>query len=313
MQIPHTHSAVSASPLKFAKDMTPPGNVLFLSQSAFRRREHPLVPQTPVKVLALKSSGEEAELIHSPREFQNAFFREVQPARQLLALCEYLPDVDFFAKDAAGLFTAVSKRTLQRVGVEREDDLLGKSDDTIHPPNVAKAIREDDLRVMRTCEPLVDRVEALYARTRAKDWFLTTKVPLFDAAGEVVGIMGFVRPYRGAGSAADPQINRVVTCIQEKFWERLKLADLARLANLSERQLNRRFQEIFRTSVQEFIVRTRVQAASDALLETNRCIAEIAQSCGFYDQAAFTRHFRKHIGETPLVFRRRSGRPRASC
>lgn len=269
-----------------------------------------MAPLPPVKVPVLKSLGQESAQLQSPREFQKAFFCKVQPVRQLLALFDYLPNIDSFAKDATGRFTAVGRGTLQRVGLEREEDLLGKCDDVIHPPNVAKAIREDDLEVMQSHKPLVDRIEALYARTRAKEWFLTTKVPLLDAEGKVIGIMGFVRPYRGTGSAADPQINRVVTCIQENYWERLKAADLARLANLSERQLNRRFQETFRVSVHEFIIRTRVQAASDALLETNRSIAEIAQSCGFYDQSAFTRQFRKHVGEAPLAFRRRSSRPR---
>ena len=85
--------------------------------------------------------------------------------------------------------------------------------------------------------------------------------------------MGFVRPYRGTASADDSQIARVVTAIRERFQERLLVTELARMANLSERQLNRRFQEIFRTGVHEFIVRTRVQAASDALLETDRSIS----------------------------------------
>lgn len=245
-----------------------------------------------------------------PNNFKDAFFSKVQPPHQLLALCEYLPDVDFFAKDAESRFTAVSKSTLTRVGFEREEDLLGRGDEAIHPPHVAKAVRADDLEVMCSRRALVDRVEALYSRTRAKDWFLTTKVPLFDGNGNVVGLMGFVRPYRGPGSAPDPQIDRVVTCIQKNFDERLLVEDLARLAKLSVRQLNRRFQEIFRMGVQEFIVRTRVQAASDALLETDRSMAEIAHAFGFCDQAAFTRQFRKHVGETPLAFRRLRSRPR---
>lgn len=270
----------------------------------------PLKPSNRVRGKALRVSNKQEASAHGLPDFQTTFFRKVEPIRQLLALFEYLPDVDFFAKDIEGRFTAVSRRTLKRVGLEREEDLLGRTDETIHPPNVAKAIREDDLQVIRTRKPLVDRVEALYARTRAKDWFLTTKVPLFGTNGEVVGIMGFVRPYRGTASADDSQLARVVTCIQERFRERLLVTELARMANLSERQLNRRFQEIFRTGVHEFIVRTRVQAASDALLETDRSIAEIAIDCGFSDQPSFTRHFRKHIGETPLAFRRSRSRPR---
>jgi transcriptional regulator GlxA family with amidase domain len=125
--------------------------------------------------------------------------------------------------------------------------------------------------------------------------------------------MGFVRPYRGGegGGRIDSQIERVVTHIHDHFKKRLMIADLARIAHLSERQLNRRFQEAFRMSAQEFVVRTRIQAASDALLATDRPVAEIAQDHGFCDQSAFTRHFRRHIGETPLVFRRR--RTRTHC
>ena len=145
----------------------------------------------------------------SPREFQAAFFRRMGLAQQFRVLFEYLPDVDFFAKDAEGRFAAISARTLWRIGAKREEDLLGVNDATIHPPNVAKAIREDDLQVMRTRQPLVDRVEALYTRTRAKDWYLTTKLPIFDDRGEVIGIMGFVRPYRegSSGGRVDLQID----------------------------------------------------------------------------------------------------------
>lgn len=261
----------------------------------------------------MKSRSKSKETIgDSPREFQAAFFGRVQPAQQLLRLFEYLPDVDFFAKDAEGRFVAASARTLRRVGLEREEDLIGKGDDFIHPPKVALAIREDDLRVMESRQPLVDRVEALYARTRAKDWFLTTKLPIFDNAGAVIGIMGYVRPYRGGlgGGAENPQMERVVAHIHEHFAERLAIGELARIAHLSERQLNRRFQETFRMSPQEFLVRTRIQVASDALLESDKPVAEIAQECGFCDQSAFAQHFRKHIGETPASFRRRRSRTR---
>ena len=247
------------------------------------------------------------------RAFQSAFFRRMGGHQQFQALFEHLPDVDFFAKDAEGRFVAASAGTLWRCGIEREEDLLGLDDRAIHPPNVARAIRSDDLQVMRSRVPLIDRVEALFARTRAKDWFLTTKLPIVDETDEVIGIMGYVRPYRGsAGGAVDPRIERVVKHLHEHYWRPLKMADLAKIAHLSERQLNRRFQDTFRMSAQEFLVRTRIQAASDALLETDKPVAEIATEAGFYDQSAFTRHFRKHIGETPLVFRRLRVRTRTS-
>lgn len=227
-------------------------------------------------------------------------------AQQFRALFEFLPDIDFFAKDTEGRFVAVGAGMIRRIGAQREEDMLGVSDSTIHPPFVARAIRWDDLQVMRTRQPIVDRVEALYARTRAKDWFLTTKLPILDVNGEVIGVMGFVRPYHGGsgGVEDDERLRRVVNHIHEHYSERLVMADLAKIAHLSERQLNRRFQDTFRMSPQQFVVRTRIQAASDELLETDKPVIEIALKHGFYDQSAFTRQFREHTGETPLVFRR---------
>jgi AraC-like DNA-binding protein len=242
----------------------------------------------------------------SPREFQAAFFRRMGLMQQFRQLFEHLPGVDFFAKDAEGRFVAVGAGTLWRIGAKTEEELLGVNDATIHPPNVAKAIREDDLEVMRTRRPLVNRVEALYTRSRAKDWYVTTKLPILDVDGNVIGIMGFVRPYHGGidGHEMDPQVERVVFHIRKHYGDPIVVEDLARIAHLSQRQLNRRFQAIFRISAQEFLVRTRIQAACDMLLDTNKSVGEIASEHGFCDQSAFTRQFRQHIGETPLVFRR---------
>jgi AraC-like DNA-binding protein len=244
--------------------------------------------------------------VTSPREFQAAFFQRMGLMQQFRQLFEYLPGVDFFAKDAEGRFVAVGAGTLWRIGAKCEEELLGVNDATIHPPNVAKAIREDDLEVMRTRQPLVNRVEALYTRSRAKDWYVTTKLPILDVEGNVIGIMGFVRPYRGGvdGQEVDPQVERVVAHIRKHYREHMVVGDLARIAHLSERQLNRRFQSIFRMGAQEFLVRTRIQAACDVLLDSNKSVGEIASEHGFCDQSAFTRQFRQHIGETPLVFRR---------
>src|SRR4030095_6957376 len=196
----------------------------------------------------------------SPREFQAAFFRQMGLMQQFRQLFEHLPGVDFFAKDAEGRFVAVGAGTLWRIGAKTEEELLGVNDATIHPPNVAKAIREDDLEVMRTRRPLVNRVKALYTRSRAKDWYVTTKLPILDVDGKVIGIMGFVRPYHAVidGQDIDPQIERVVSHIRKHHCESLAIGELAQMAHLSQRQLNRRFQAIFRMSTQEFLVRTRI-------------------------------------------------------
>jgi AraC-like DNA-binding protein len=230
--------------------------------------------------------------------------------RQFLTLFDHLSDVDFFAKDTEGRFVAASAGLLRRLGFSREEEILGLTDADIHPARVVADIRADDLRVMQTRAPMIDRVEALFTRRNAKDWYLTTKLPVVDDDGNVLGVMGMVRPFRREGGVSPDakQLEPAVAYIQTRHPERIAIPMLAQLAGLSERQLSRRFQKVFGMSAQEFIVRTRVQAASDDLLQSEKSVTEIAQDHGFYDQSAFTRQFRQHTGETPREFRRRHRR-----
>lgn len=180
-------------------------------------------------------------------------------------------------------------------------------DDRIHPKKVAEAIREDDLRIMQTRRPMVDRVEALFARTRTNEWFLTTKLPILAPGGEVIGVMGFVRPCQAGPDKKlrDSPIRRVIAHVQKHHRSRIPIATLVELSRLSQRQLNRKFHETFQMSVQQFIMKTRVQEASKDLLGSSKSIGEIAFDHGFYDQSFFTRYFKQHLGETPLTYRRR--------
>lgn len=244
---------------------------------------------------------------------QAAFFARMGGRQQFQALFDHLPGVIFFAKDREGRFVAASAPQLERVGLKHEWEFVGLTDADIHPERVAREIREDDLRVMESRVPLIDRVEALYIRSQAKDWYLTTKLPIFGLEGEVIGVMGFVRPYqRREAQPGAERMERVVAYIHQHHAERLEAPTLARLACVSVRQLLRLFHEVFGMSPQTFLIRTRVQAASDDLLLTNLPLSEIALAHGFSDQSAFTRRFTEHVGETPLKFRKRHFRSAGS-
>ena len=258
-------------------------------------------PKTPGKKTPHTGVGARAD----GRARQTAFFARMAGGRQFWALFEHLPDVDFFAKDTAGRFVAGNAGLLRRLGLESEAELLGLRDSDIHPARVAREIRADDARVMHTRQPLIDRVEALFTRSQAKAWYVTTKLPITDRRGAVIGIMGFVRPYRHDGTtvAGAERIDAAVAHIHAHHAARLSVPALARLVHLSERQLNRRFREVFGMSPQAFLLRTRVQAASDDLTATDKTLADIAQDHGFCHQAAFSRLFKAHTGETPRRFR----------
>jgi AraC-like DNA-binding protein len=53
------------------------------------------------------------------------------------------------------------------------------------------------------------------------------------------------------------------------------------------------------------ITKTRIDAASRMLRRGSTPIAEIANTCGYFDQSAFSRVFRRTVGLTPRTYRAR--------
>lgn len=248
--------------------------------------------------------------LHTPRsdaqQQQAEFFAQLGAVQQFRELFEHLPDVYFFAKDAGSRLMAASTPILKRFGLKSEAELIGTTDHDYFPAHVADSFVRDDRTVLSTGKPLIHRVEIWYNEQRLLDWFVTDKLPLRDTDGKIVGVMGTVRSYEGSRTSRLPysQISDVVDYVRKRHRGKITVTEIAKLAGVSPRQLHRRFRDVFGMSALEFLTRTRIQAASDELLNTDRPIVDIAIDFGFCDQSAFTRQFRNHVGQTPLKFRR---------
>lgn len=240
-------------------------------------------------------------------EFQQAFFARMGGPQQFQHLFEHLSDAYFFVKDRQSRMVCASQPFWEHLGAKSEAEIIGKTDDDFFPPHAADHFKRDDQLVITTGHPLIGRVELWYNEQRVLDWFITNKLPVRDAQGRIIGVMGIVRSYEGQRRMMLPmsEINSTVEYLRKHLHERLTVEDLARQADLSPRQLHRKFRDVFGLSVQDFLIKTRIQAASDALLHSDLTIAQIATDFGFCDQSAFTQLFRKHTGLTPLKFRRR--------
>lgn len=230
-------------------------------------------------------------------------------SQQFRLLFDALPEVHFFAKDRESRFVAASPEVVRRLGAQSEEDLLGRKDFAFLPTQLSASIAADDAKVMTTGEPLYNRLEVWFDQSRVLDWFVTTKFPIRDERGGIIGVMGFVRPYVGRDGrrqiwSAGTGFSRAVEHIRTHMGQSMSVEDLAFKAGLSRRQLHRKFVEAFGMSAQEFILRTRVQAACELLAAGAKSAAEIATECGFSDQSAFTRQFKRLIGVTPGSYQR---------
>jgi transcriptional regulator GlxA family with amidase domain len=145
-------------------------------------------------------------------------------------------------------------------------------------------------------------------------WYLCTKIPLFDARGRVSGLAGILRPLDHAGNAPG-EYHRLTPALEyviAHYSRPIVCADLAKRAGLSVSQLQREFRRLFNISPGDYILYTRLTMARRRLEQTTEPIGRIAADCGFYDQAHFTRAFRKHTGLPPQQYRhRQAGRTTA--
>lgn len=242
----------------------------------------------------------------SPAELRESFLRRMGPESPFYLLFNHLPRVSFFAKDAQFRLVAANRHFVERLGFSTEAEILGKDDFELFPARLAEKFRRDDEEVMRTGQPKLGIVELFFNRQGIPDWFVTHKLPVFDGEGRVMGVMGIVRAHGTAPDEVHPhqQIERAVEHIRTRFREKITVPELAELACLSPRQLHRKFVEAFGMSPQAVVMKVRIQAACELLADPDRQVGEIARMVGFADQSSFTQHFQKHMGVTPLRYRR---------
>jgi PAS domain S-box-containing protein len=102
------------------------------------------------------------------------------------------PDL-IFVRDRESRHVLNNRANLRALRANTLEDTLGKSDFDFFPPEMAEAFYKDDQQVMRSGVPLVNREEMIYGPNGEIRWQLTTKTPLRDAQGQVIGLVGIGR------------------------------------------------------------------------------------------------------------------------
>ena len=234
-------------------------------------------------------------------------FRERLQGGQLERLFDHFPGVYFVTKSSDGRVMMANDVAVRLCGFEHESEMLGKTDYDIFSPERADAYVRDDRHVFKTGESVIDRVEMAPDPSNAINWFITTKIPLRSADGEIIGLACMARNMTEAFETLRPytEMNEVLEYVREHYARPIKLEELARMAHLSLRQFERRFRAVFQITPMKHIRNVRVRAACNRLASTNDTVAAIALEVGFYDHSHFTRSFKRVMGLSPSEYRKR--------
>lgn len=99
-------------------------------------------------------------------------------------------------------------------------------------------------------------------------------------------------------------IDYVVEYINDNFACEFTLDDLASKIALSRSHFSRLFKKETGYTLQNYIIKVRLERAKLLLTRGNVSITEIAHKCGFSSSAHFTSSFVKNIGVRPSVYRK---------
>lgn len=99
-------------------------------------------------------------------------------------------------------------------------------------------------------------------------------------------------------------VKRVAATVREiNHQSQTTITQLSQIACLSNKQFNRVFTEYIGTNPKEFIRIVRMQRALYVLqMHPDRCFAQVACECGFYDQSHLIREFKSFSGYTPAEY-----------
>ncbi len=119
---------------------------------------------------------------------------ELMEEYQLLqTLLDKSPDI-IYAKDRDGRFLIANAALVRSMGVTTRKKIIGKTDFDFHPKLLAEQHYTDEQKLLQTGESMVDREETLLEWKTGKTlWYLTTKIPLRDSQGNIIGLVGISR------------------------------------------------------------------------------------------------------------------------
>src|SRR5581483_9645461 len=150
---------------------------------------------------------------------------ELAYERELLrALLDSSPDHIYF-KDRDSRFIRASRELAERFGVPPEG-MIGKSDFDFFQEEHARPAYDDEQEIIRTGNPIVGKVERETLKDTTGEFFvLTTKMPLRNRAGEIIGTFGISKDITGL-----KQAEAKLEAAHRQLLETSRLAGMAEVA-----------------------------------------------------------------------------------
>ncbi len=145
----------------------------------------------------------------------------------LQSLMDNIPDAIYF-KDTVSRFTHVNQAMRQILGLRDQSEAVGKADADFFSGMLNQLYLDEEQELLRTGQPLLDRLEYNPTPDGQPRWFSASKVPLHDASGQSTGIVGISRDVteRVLSQRRDQTVSQGLRVVIEAADELMSCADL---------------------------------------------------------------------------------------
>jgi PAS domain S-box-containing protein len=107
----------------------------------------------------------------------------------LRTLIDTLPDT-IYVKDIEGRKIIANNADVTYIGRTSEEEVIGKTDLDLFNNEFGKRGYEDDMRILRSGNPIINQEEYFLDSAGTKRWLLTTKMPVRDEYGRIIRLLG---------------------------------------------------------------------------------------------------------------------------
>jgi len=210
----------------------------------------PLFPWL-VMSLALAGLAVMTTLFMRQRYFQKQFKKGNHPSNlekldHLYALIDSMPDW-IYIKDRESRFILANKHVARSHGIEDPDEMTGHTDFDYYPQELARAFHDDEQRIMKSGESIVNQEEKIHDPGGNEVILSTTKIPVTAKTGEVVGIVGIGRDI--TKQKRDQQRLRELSMVASGTENVVVLMD----AGGNFKWVNRGFEKRYKSTMEVFI------------------------------------------------------------
>ena len=223
---------------------------------------------------------------------------------EVAELLDFLQDM-FWVKDPGGKYCFVNVPFLLNFSLKDRSEIIGKTDFDFFDPVLANQYRIDDEKVLRGTR-IISRIELVGRFNHTARWCVTSKIPLRDERGKIVGTAGVTREaqdHTRLNRIGDSPLSVAVHYISQHYGDKISNTQLAKISGLSVSALHRQFASAYQCSPHTYVRQMRIRMSCNALVYSRNTLAAIATEFGFADQSHFTREFNRVMGETPSSYR----------